>query len=449
MVIELERKYIIRLRRYRAHVILSHFEMRGMGMTMINVAILGYGVVGSGVAEVIRKNSDSIAKRAGKEIRVKWILDVLDFPDSPDKDVLTKNADDVFNDKEVDIVIETIGGARIAAQFTRRALEAGKSVVTSNKELVASQGPELLKLAKEKGVSYLFEASVGGGIPIIRPLNQCLAANEIKGITGILNGTTNYILTKMKKEGKSFEEALKEAQQKGYAEQNPTADIEGHDTCRKLAILSSIAFNEFVDFSNIYTEGITKVTTADMKYAEALNSSIKLVAISKKKGDRVFARVSPAIISKDHPLANVEDVFNAIVVKGDAIGDAMFYGRGAGKLPTASAVVADVIDIAKHPGFQGGSAWVRTNENNVISIDECSARFLVRVATEKASEAKADILALFGEVEFIDLGSKVQRVEVAFITPVHTEKELFEKLTKLKNMSSVSDIANSIRIEED
>ncbi len=416
---------------------------------MVNIAILGYGVVGSGVAEVIKKNSESIAQRAGTEIRVKWILDIRDFPDSPDKDVLTKNADDVFNDKEVDIIVETIGGATIAAQFTRRAFEAGKNVVTSNKELVASQGPELLELASKNGVSYLFEASVGGGIPIIRPLNQCLAANEIIGITGILNGTTNYILTQMKKEGKSFEAALKEAQENGYAEQNPTADVEGHDACRKLAILSSIAYNEFVDYSNVYAEGITKVTTADMKYAEAMNSVIKLIGISRRNGDKIFARVSPAIISKEHPLANVEDVFNAIVVKGDAIGDAMFYGRGAGKLPTASAVIADVIDIAKHLNYENKSVWVRSDKNNIIPLSESYVKFLVRVATEKSSEAKSDIKSLFGEVEFIDLGSKVQGVEVAFITPVLSEKEIENKLSELKTMKSVINIANSIRIEEE
>lgn len=416
---------------------------------MINVAILGYGVVGSGVAEVIRKNSESIKQRAGTEIRVKWILDIRDFPEGPDSDVLTKNADDVFNDKSVDIVVETIGGATIAAHFTRRALEARKSVVTSNKELVASQGPELLQLAKENGVSYLFEASVGGGIPIIRPLNQCLAANEINGITGILNGTTNYIFTQMKKEGKSFEDALKEAQQNGYAEQNPTADVEGHDACRKLAILSSIAYNEFVDYSNIYTEGITKVTAADMKYAEAMNGVIKLIAISRKLGDKIFARVSPAIISKEHPLSNVEDVFNAIVVRGDAIGDAMFYGRGAGKLPTASAVVADVIDIAKHPDFGTRSVWVRNTENNVIAIEESPAKFLVRAVTDKPSEAKADIKALFGEIEFIDLGSKIQGNEVAFITPVLSEKDIKEKIFGLEKKNSLIAIANNIRIEEE
>jgi homoserine dehydrogenase len=416
---------------------------------MINVAILGFGVVGCGVAEVIKINSDSIKQRAGTEIRVKWILDIRDFPDSPYSDVLTKNADDVFNDSDVDIVVETIGGATIAAEFTKRALMSGKSVVTSNKELVAAQGPELLQLAKENGVSYLFEASVGGGIPIIRPLNQCLAANEIHGITGILNGTTNYIFTHMRKEGKSFEIALKEAQQNGYAEQNPTADVEGHDACRKLAILSSIAFNEFVDFANIYTEGITKITAADMKYAEAMNSVIKLIAISRKIDDKIFARVSPAIISKEHPLANVEDVFNAIVVKGNAIGDAMFYGRGAGKLPTASAVVADVIDIAKHPDFGTSSVWIRKQENNVISIEDSPAKFLVRAQVSNITEAKKTIASKLGQIEFVELNSKDLVDEFAFIMPVATEKELNITIAELKEMGSIIEVANIIRIEEE
>lgn len=416
---------------------------------MINVAILGYGVVGSGVAEVIKKNSESIKQRAGTEIRVKWILDIRDFQDSPDKDVLTKNADDVFNDRDVSIIVETIGGAAIAAQFTKRALMSGKSVVTSNKELVASQGPELLKLAKENGVNYLFEASVGGGIPIIRPLNQCLAANEIHGITGILNGTTNYIFTQMKKEGKSFETALKEAQQNGYAEQNPTADVEGHDTCRKLAILSSIAYNEYVDSENIYTEGITNVTADDMKYAEAINGVIKLIAISRKLEDKIIARVSPAIISKDHPLANVEDVFNAIVVKGDAIGDAMFYGRGAGKLPTASAVVADIIDIAKHPDSGTTGVWVRSGKNNIIPIEESPAKFLVRVNTDDITAARKDIVSIFGQTEFIELGIKIRKNELAFITPAASEKELSGNISRLNDLSSIIEVSNKIRIEED
>jgi homoserine dehydrogenase len=416
---------------------------------MINVAILGFGVVGSGVAEVIKINSESISQRAGTDIRVKWILDIRDFPDSPYGDVFTKNADDVFNDNSVDIVIETIGGATIAAQFTKRALMAGKSVVTSNKELVAAQGPELLQLAKENGVSYLFEASVGGGIPIIRPLNQCLAANEIHGVTGILNGTTNYIFTHMRKEDKSFETALKEAQQNGYAEQNPTADVEGHDACRKLAILSSIAYNEFVDFTNIYTEGITKITTTDMKYAEAMNGVIKLIAISKKIDGKIFARVSPAIISKEHALANVEDVFNAIVVKGNAIGDAMFYGRGAGKLPTASAVVADVIDIAKHPDFGTLNVWIRNQENNVIPIEDSPAKFLVRAKVNNISETKKAITSKLGRIEFVELNSEKQGIELAFITPVATEKELNSIIDKLKETGSINELINIIRIEEE
>ncbi len=415
---------------------------------MINVAILGFGVVGCGVAEVLKINSESITQRAGQEIRVKWILDIRDFPDSPYADVLTKNADDVFNDSSVDIVVETIGGAKVAAEFTRKALMSGKSVVTSNKELVASQGPELLQLAKENGVSYLFEASVGGGIPIIRPLNQCLAANEINGITGILNGTTNYIFTHMRKEGKSFEDALKGAQQNGYAEQNPTADVEGHDTCRKLAILSSIAYNEFVDSENIYTEGITKVTTEDMKYAEAMNCVIKLIAISRKVNDKIFARVSPAIISKDHPLANVEDVFNAIVVKGNAIGDAMFYGRGAGKMPTASAVVADIIDIAKHPNSGTTNVWVRSNENNIIAIENSLAKFLVRVRVSDVSEAKKDISSVFSQkVEYVEM--KAQNDELAFVTPIAEEKELNSNMIILKEMNSITEVLNRIRIEEE
>lgn len=414
---------------------------------MVNVAILGYGVVGSGVAEVIKKNSESIRQRAGTEIKVKWILDIRDFPDSPDKDVLTKNADDVFNDSEVSIVVETIGGARIAHEFTKRALMAGKSVVTSNKELVATHGPELLQMAKENGVNYLFEASVGGGIPIIRPLNQCLAANEINGITGILNGTTNYILTQMKKEGKSFEAALKEAQQNGYAEQNPTADVEGHDACRKIAILSSIAYNEFVDCENIYTEGITKITVDDMKYADAIDGVIKLIAVSKKSGGKIFARVSPAVVRNEHPLSNVEDVFNAIVVNGDAVGDAMFYGRGAGKLPTASAVVADVIDIAKHPDSGTAGVWVRTEENNILPIEESTARFLVRVNAKNIADAKKDILSVFGETDFVELHSKANDNEFAFISGKIAESEFAAKLDKLESVPDIT-VLNRIRIEE-
>lgn len=416
---------------------------------MVNIAILGYGVVGSGVAEVIKKNSSSISKKAGEEIVVKKILDIRDFPDSPDREVLTKNQEEVFNDDSISIVAETIGGATIAYEFTKRAFESGKSVVTSNKELVATHGPELLRLAKEKEVNYLFEASVGGGIPIIRPLNQCLAANQIHGITGILNGTTNYIFSQMKQEGKDFDVALKGAQQNGYAEANPTADIEGYDACRKIAILSSIAYNEFVDYRNIYTEGITKITLTDMEYAQEMDSTIKLIAMSKRVGERLFARVSPAIISKTHPLANVEDVFNAIVVKGDAIGDVMFYGRGAGKLPTASAVVADVIDVVKHAGISGRNIWERKEYNNVVEISETETRFFVRVNARNAAEAMNFVNQTFGNVEFITLNKKELSDEIAFVTPKAKEKDLTARVDKLKGIGSIKNVVNIIRLEEE
>lgn len=416
---------------------------------MINVAILGYGVVGSGTAEVIRKNSQSIALRAGDEIQVKRILDIRDFPEGPDSSLLTKDAEAVFGDDSISIVVETIGGAGIAHEFTKRAFSLKKHVVTSNKELVATHGPELLKMAADNRVNYLFEASVGGGIPIIRPLHQCLAANVINGVTGILNGTTNYILTQMRKEGKNFSDALKSAQEQGYAEANPTADIEGHDACRKIAILSSIAYNEFVDCDAIYTEGITKISIADMQYAELMDSVIKLIAISKKIGDRIFARVSPAIIGKSHPLSNVEYVFNAIVVKGDAIGDAMFYGRGAGKLPTASAVVADIIDIARHIDSGEKRVWPRKEYNNLIDISDSETRYFVRVKTRNTEEARKFIRNTFEVPEFILQNRPELAGELAFTTEKATEAELSKRVEALKGIGSIKEVISVIRIEEE
>lgn len=417
---------------------------------MINVAVLGYGVVGSGVVEVIKKNRLSIAQKAGDEIRVKKILDIRDFSDSPDKDLLTKNAEEVFGDPEIDVVVETIGGAKIAYDFTKRAILLGKHVVTSNKELVATHGPELLLLAKENRVNYLFEASVGGGIPIIRPLYQCLAANEINGITGILNGTTNYILTQMKRAGKDFAEALKEAQQNGYAEADPTADIEGHDACRKIAILSSIAYNEFVDYKNIYTEGITKLSLTDMQYAEAMDSVIKLIALSRKlENGKIVARVTPAMVSNSHPIANVEDVFNAIVVKGDAIGEAMFYGRGAGKLPTASAVVADIIDIVKHMGSGSGSTWTVKSDDNVVPVGDTKVKFFIRLRVRNAEEAEKLAGKVFGKVSWVKaLAGKITD-EIAFVTEENSESNLKTLLEKLKGTGSIRDIASVIRVLEE
>ena len=346
---------------------------------MVNVAVLGFGTVGSGVAEVLTGHEDSIERKADGLIRLKYILDVRDFPDSPFADRFVKDFSVIEQDPEVDIVVETIGGAGVALDFTRRALEAGKSVVTSNKELVATQGYELTQLAREKGVCYLFEASVGGGIPIIRPLSQCLAANEILEIYGILNGTTNYILTRMSRAGLSFAAARREAQEKGYAERDPSADVEGHDACRKICILAAIAFGRHVYPDQVPTQGITEVTLADVDYAESAGKKIKLLGRAIRMEDaRVCAYVAPHLVDQADPLAGVEDVFNAISVRGDAIGDVMFYGRGAGKLPTASAVVADVIDAARNMGHRRALFWEPGGQDTVCGADGLASRWYVR-----------------------------------------------------------------------
>ena len=315
---------------------------------MIQVAVMGYGTVGSGVVEVIEKNKEEINKKSGEEINIKYILDLRDFPGDPYADKVVHDVELILNDPEIMIICETMGGLKPAYDFTKRALQAGKSVCTSNKELVAVHGPELIRIAHENKCNYLFEASVGGGIPIIRPLNYSLTAEKIDGITGILNGTTNYILSRMEKEGADFEEVLKEAQEKGYAERNPEADVEGYDACRKIAILSSLMCGKNVKYEDIYTEGITKITSTDFAYAHAMGKTIKLLAQSKEADGKFYAMVAPFMISKQHPLYMVNDVFNAVCVHGNMLGDSMYYGRGAGKLPTASAVVADIIDCVKH-----------------------------------------------------------------------------------------------------
>lgn len=418
---------------------------------MVNVSVLGYGVVGSGVVDILKKNGKSIKTRAGEDIKVKRILDIRDFPESEYKELFTKNADDVFNDESIKIVVETIGGIGIAYEYTKRALKSGRHVVTSNKELVATHGPELLKIAQENNVRYLFEASVGGGIPIIRPLRQCLAANMITGITGILNGTTNYILTRMKKDGMDFDEALKGAQKNGYAEADPTADIEGHDACRKIAILSSIAYNDFVNYKNIPTEGIKNISLTDMKYADALNCTIKLIGHSRKTKDGIYAWVSPAMVGKDMPLAGVNDVFNAIVVYGDAIGEAMFYGPGAGKFPTASAVVADIIDIVSHPedGFKNN--WQDHNGNTLELTDPSgiAAKYFVRVKSTDQKEAKRAVLAEFGEdVKYLRLPDSETEDEFGFVCGKMPERQFALSVERLKKSGKVDEVVNKIRVLE-
>lgn len=347
---------------------------------MVNVAILGFGTVGSGVAEVIHKNGSHISEKVANQVNLKYILDIRTFPDSIFADKFVNDFSVIEQDPEVDVVVETIGGATIALDYTRRALSAGKSVVTSNKELVATHGYELLQLAQEHNVSYLFEASVGGGIPIIRPISQCLGANELTEIAGILNGTTNYILTRMIRAGLSFEAALKEAQENGYAERDPSADIEGADACRKICILASLAFGRHIYPEQVPTQGITQITLSDVAFARSGDMKIKLLGRAiRRADDKVCAYVAPHLVPDESPLANVEDVFNAISVKGDAIGDVMFYGRGAGKLPTASAVVADVMDAAKHMKTRKYISWDKGGEDVVYSIDEVKNRWYVRV----------------------------------------------------------------------
>ena len=397
---------------------------------MVNVAILGFGVVGSGVAEVLATNGPHIDQKVDDLIRLKYILDVRDFPDSPFADKVVHDFSVIENDPEVSIVVETIGGAKAALDFTRRALRAGKSVVTSNKELVAEHGCELFKLAAEKGVSYLFEASVGGGIPILRPLNQCLAANEIEEITGILNGTTNYILTRMIRGGLSFDAALKEAQANGYAEQDPTADIEGHDACRKICILASLAFGRHIYPRQVPAEGITGVTLSDVAWAESCGKKLKLLGRAIRQADgRVCAYVSPHLVDVENPLAGVEDVFNAIAVKGNAIGDVMFYGRGAGKLPTASAVVADVIDAAKHRDEKKRVFWAEGGEDTTVSPDGLASAWYVR----GSGDAGAVQAALPGArlLERADAPAG----EFALVTPPMTRAELDGKLAGVAPLS--------------
>lgn len=355
---------------------------------MIKIAVLGYGVVGSGVVEVIARNADEISRKAGDEIEVKYILDLRDFPGDPNEDKIVHDFNLIIKDTEISIICEVMGGVGAAYQFTRQALEAGKSVCTSNKELVALHGAELLELAAANRCNYMFEASVGGGIPIIRAVNSALTAEKIQGVTGIVNGTTNYILTMMSEKGMDYDQALKQAQELGYAERNPEADVEGHDACRKLAILSSLMTGRNVDTEKIHTEGITGIGKEDFCCARKEGLAIKPLAMGRvQKDGSVLTMVAPFMVPLDHPLARVNDVFNGVLVTGNMLGDAMFYGRGAGKLPTASAVAADVIDCAKHPGKTVWCFWNR-EEADMADISETERRFYVRIKSQALDAAE-------------------------------------------------------------
>ena len=387
---------------------------------MIQVAILGHGVVGSGVAELLLQNAQSIAKKAGQGIEVRRILDLRDFPDCPYAEKFTKDFQDILNDPDIKIVVETMGGLHPAYEFTRQCLEAGKSVVTSNKELVACKGDELLALARDNNLNYLFEASVGGGIPILRPLDQCLAANEVTEIAGILNGTTNFMLTKMFSEGMSFDQALALAQQLGYAEKNPTADVDGHDACRKICILAALAFGKHVYPEQVHTEGIRGISEQDVRAAETWGGVIKLIGRAVRcDNGKLHIAVSPMMISREALISDVKDVFNAVLVRGNAVGDVMFYGRGAGKMPTASAVVADVIDEVKHIKARKYLCWEAGDASLVQPYDEAVVRMYLRIGGEAAA-VMAQLQQLFGEVERIPVGDEQT---VAVILPAMPEKQ--------------------------
>lgn len=401
---------------------------------MVKVAVLGYGTVGSGIVEVIKTNQDMVNKKAGDEIDVKYILDLRDFPGDPYENLVVHDVEIILNDPEVLVIAEAMGGVEPAYTFTKRALSAGKSVCTSNKELVAKHGAELIELARANKCNYMFEASVGGGIPIIRPLNASLTPERVDGITGILNGTTNYILTKMEREGSDFATVLKEAQDKGYAERNPEADVEGYDACRKIAILSSLIYGKNVNFEHIYTEGITKITTNDFAYAKKAGYTIKLLAMSKEVDGKYFAMVTPCMINDQNPLYFVNDVFNGILVHGNTLGNTMYYGAGAGKLPTASAVVSDIIDCVKHLGKTVFCFWDK-EELQLSSMDDSVKRFFVRVKDADFAKAKE----VFGDVEEIDAQIAGEK---GFFTQAMSEKAFKEK------SAQVGEIISRIRVEE-
>jgi len=399
---------------------------------MINVAVLGYGTIGSGVVQVMEVNHAAIAEKAMNELRVKYVLDLRDFPGDPVENILVHDFETILKDEDVRIVVETMGGLHPAYEFSKQCLMAGKHVCTSNKEVVATYGFELMQTARENNVNYMFEASCGGGIPIIRPMNISLSGDEVDEITGILNGTTNFILSRMEADGSDFEEVLKEAQQKGYAEFHPEADVEGFDACRKIAILSSIAYGYQIDYNDVYTEGITKISSVDMKYARAVKGRIKLLGRSRKVENGYMAMVAPFIISAESPLYNVNDVFNAIFVHGNMLGDAMFYGSGAGKLPTASAVVADVVDCARHNHVYIHSGW-KEEKIELIPFGEVRNRFFVRVQGSPREKA-AVVQELFGTNEFVLLDDV--KDEFAFFTGRITESAFEDKAGRLPGMIS-------------
>ena len=405
---------------------------------MVNIAVLGYGTVGSGVVEVIQTNQEIVNKRAGQEVNIKYVLDLREFEGDPIRKILVHDYDTILNDKDVKVVVEVMGGVEPAHTFVKQALENGKSVCTSNKEMVAKYGAELIQIAEDHNVNFLYEASVGGGIPIIRPLTSSLTCDDITEVSGILNGTTNYILTKMRDEGAAFADVLREAQEKGYAERNPEADIEGYDACRKIAILTSLVCGQQVDYEDVHTEGITKITEKDFLYAKALKGSIKLLGTYQRMDGKAYVMVAPMIVSEKHPLYHVDGVFNAIFVHGNMLDDAMFYGRGAGKLPTASAVVSDVVDEVKHMGKNIMQIW-EPGKLELGNFDEWTHKFLVRIQSADIDDVDMeDVKEAFGDVLYIKAPGVEN--ETAFVTTPIEEGKFREAIQKFNG------VLNTVRV---
>lgn len=400
---------------------------------MVSVAIMGHGVVGSGVAEIITTHKNKLFNSVGEEIYIKKILDLREFPDSPLADRFTKSFDEILNDREIRIVVEVMGGTNPAYDYVKKCLQAGKSVVTSNKELVAKHGAELLAIAKEENCNFLFEASVGGGIPIIRPMNQCLVANIVDEVAGILNGTTNFILTKMITDGMNFDDALKLAQDLGFAERNPEADVEGHDACRKICILASLAFGKHVYPEFVHTEGITKISLEDVKFAESFNSVIKLIGRVKRLDDgKLDIIVAPMVIPNSSQLANIDNEFNGIMVRGDCTGDVVFYGKGAGKLPTASAVVADVVDCVKHLKTRKYLFWTDGTDENIIPYTQSQTSMYIRAKSQNKEAAYSKAEEIFGSIKPIERDDVANDV-FAFVTSEMAYEDIEKKIQLLEN----------------
>lgn len=428
-----------------------------MDKKVIYVGLLGCGTVGGGVWKVLQRNRELIRQRLGVDVAVKKVMEkdiekakLAGVPEN----VIVNSIDEICNDPEIEIVVEVIGGTTIAGEFIRKALSAGKSVVTANKDLLAQDGQELYEIAEDKGVDLLFEASVGGGIPIIKPMKECLAANRIEAIYGIVNGTTNYMLTKMSREGSNYTDVLSEAKDKGYAEADPTSDVEGYDAARKLAILASIAFNTRISFKDVYVEGITKITARDIMYAKELNYVVKLLAIGKEADGKIEVRVHPTLIPQNHPLAAVNDVFNAIFVSGDAVGDVMFYGRGAGEFPTASAIVGDVIDAARNvlKDSRGRLGCTCYDHKEIKDIGDSRAKYYVRMKVLDRPGVLAAIASVFGNQE-VSLGSVIQKrtignvAEIVWVTDDVLEKNVQDALKIIGGLSITDEICNVIRVE--